>query len=322
VTGIKYINGKLILNTMSYYDAFGKVTDTTLLLENARDLFNSPRDGFFQVQGAAHTSRWISDIPPEWQAKLGGKYIFGNSNNFPINDRQSLGPTAFVVDINKFSRAASNAGHVLVPSIKLLDYKLTKIKGYTGPGTGQFIGALHPDFFNIKGNNTLWTQKSNAVYGFIIPGTSTYMVVGPSGGHHTRICYKTTYLYTKDPGCISVRTGAEYNALPPAQQAVTQKCGGYCLVNPKDRYNYYWLYNVNDLVKVKNGLLKPGSVKPYEVGRFDVPFQTDISGNPQFHPIASASFDRSKDLLYLSIEKAGAGASPVMVAYQLKRPVR
>ena len=339
ITGIKYVNGKLLLNTMNYYDSTLMNTDTSLVVENASDLSNSPIYGFFQVKGAAHTSRWISDIPSVWQPLLGGRYLYGNANNYPRNDRQSYGPSAFVVDPSQMTKNNLDQGQTHIDAVKLIDYSVSKIEGYLGyGGTGQYIGALNPDFFNIKGTNKLWTEKSKAVYGFIVPGTSTYMVVGSSGGHNSRICYKNTYKHTleafnngtlavMDNGCKTVRTGPEYSMLSPEEQAVTQECGGYCIVDPSDRHNYYWLYDVQDMLKVKQGKMKPGEVKPYKVGIFNVPFQKSVNGEPQFHPITSASYDRLHDRLYLTLFKAGPGSydnnrPPVMVVYQIdtKRP--
>lgn len=331
ITGIKYLNGSLILNAMEYYDGNNNNVDSALLIEDASNLATSKIEGFFKVEGAAHTARWISDVPAIWQPILGGDYIFGNGNNYPRNDRQSMGPSAFIVDSSKF---ISNPTSFNISSVKLLDYTLETIDEYYGyGGAGQYIGALHPDFFNIKGNNKLWTEKSKAVYGFIVPGTRTYAVIGSSGGHNSRICYKNTYTHTledfnngkrsvMDEGCATVRTQNEIDALPPSEQQGIQSCGGYCIVDPDDHTNYYWLYDVNDLIKVKNGELKPGEVLPYKTGVYNVPFQENIKGIPEFHAVASASFDPKTLTLYVSIEKAGEGSSnsnraPVMIAYEL-----
>jgi hypothetical protein len=337
ITGIKYLQGQLILNTMEYYDGQNNNIDTTLIVNNASDLANSPLSGFFQIQGAAHLTRWISEIPLEWETLLGGTHVFGNGNNYPRNGRQSYGPSAFSVDMNQITPAKFNQGVTAVASIPMIDYEVSGISEYYGyGGTGQYIGALHPDFFNINGQNKLWTEKSKAVFGFIVPNTSTYLVLGSSGGHNSRICYKNTYSKTlkdfqtgkrtvMDEGCASIRTPAEIAALPPAQQVGIQSCGGYCIVDPKDLYNFYWMYDVNDMVKVKQGLLSISMLKPYASGTFEVPFQQDINGNPEFHPIASAALDKDKNLLYISLKKAGTNGlgtqnnnrPPVMLVYKL-----
>jgi hypothetical protein len=329
ITGIKYFKGSLILNTMEYYDAHNNNIDSALLIQNAKELKNSPISGFFQVQGSAHTARWISEIPPAWQKLFEGEYIFGNGNNYPINARQSLGPSAFVVDLDRFSSTAASTS---VPSTSLIDYELTFLEGQMYPGIGSYHGALHKDFFNVSGENKLWTEKSKAVFGFIVPGTSTYAVIGSSGGHNSRICYKNTYstsvslfnsgeISAPDDGCKTVRTLTEFNTLPSEEQVGIQVCGGYCIVDPDDFGNYYWLFDVNDMLKVKNGELHPAAVRPYATGEFFVPFQQDIDGNPEFHPVASGSFDSTNNILYLTVFKAGPSTdnnnrAPVMIAFR------
>ena len=330
ITGIKYLNGGLILNAMEYYDGNNNNVDTTLHVENASDLANTPLHGFFQLDGAAHLARWISDVPTEWQTLLGGKHIFGNGNNYPRLTRQSLGPSAFVVDSTSIGPGKASA----VSSIKLLDYTMTKLDGQIYPGIGSYHGALHTDFFNVDGANHLWTQKSKAVYGFIPPGSRTYVVIGSSGGHNTRICYKNTYynsviafnngkVSSPDHACASIRTSTEYNAMTAEEKVGVTVCGGYCMVNPDDVYNYYWLYDVLDMIKVKNGEVAPSDVKPYATGKFNAPFQKTLTGSYKFLPLGSASYDAQHSELYVSIQQAGSSGMennrpPVIAVYKFK----
>ena len=83
---------------------------------------------------------------------------------------------------------------------------------------------LKKDLFNEKGNNAVWTHLSQARFGFIVPGTSTYATFGSSGGHQSGVGYKLE----------------RPNANP---------CGGYCPQDPSDQYNYYWLWDMKDLLK-------------------------------------------------------------------------
>ena len=75
-----------------------------------------------------------------------------------------------------------------------------------------------PDQYNKSLKNNLWTELSAAHYGFIIPNTSSYLVIGKSGGHNSGIGYKIT----QDNG---------------------RECGGPCSVKAGDSYNYFWFFS-------------------------------------------------------------------------------
>jgi hypothetical protein len=107
---------------------------------------------------------------------------------------------------------------------------------------------LHPDHYNESLENDIWTEVSSAYTGFIVPGTNTYAVFGSSGGHESGIGYKIT----QDDGNL---------------------CGGGCPYVAADIYNYYWLWDLKDLQKVKQGSMNPYEVRPYEYGRLNLPFE-------------------------------------------------
>ena len=172
------------------------------------------------------------------------------------------------------------------------DSKKRKIK------TQELLGfslsrPLQNDLYNEQGNNNLWTHISRARYGFIIPGTSTYATFGSSGGHQSGAGYKL-------------------------ERSNDQQCPGPCSSDPADNYNYYWLWNVQDLLKVKNGKLAADEVKPYEAGIFNVPFQTA----EYLNRIGGGSYDAKTGILYLSVLEAnntlGQYANPpVIVGYRI-----
>lgn len=141
---------------------------------------------------------------------------------------------------------------------------------------------LHADLFNDSRHNDVWTHLSRVVYGLIVPGTRTYMTIGYSGGHESGVCYK----------CNS--------------------CGGYCARSSSDYQHYYWLFDVADLLEVKQGSRSPSSVRPYDWGEFPTPFRT--------REIGGGSYDQTTGLLYLTVQRAdtqqGAYTNPpVVVAY-------
>ena len=151
---------------------------------------------------------------------------------------------------------------------------------------------------NTSGDNALWTFVSQARYGFIIPGTSTYMTVGSSGGHNSGVDNNIT----QDDGTF---------------------CHAYCSLEAADNDNYYWLWDVEDLLSVKAGQKSPHQVVTYEFGELDLPFQTDSTLNE----IGGGSYDATNGLLYLSLLRANNKLGqfnnpPIIVAYRVVTPTR
>ncbi|SHI84362.1 T9SS type A sorting domain-containing protein [Pseudozobellia thermophila] len=274
VGGLYYVNHggqpKLIVNAFEYYDAPADNTLSTLIINNASDIENSQVSGYFRFDGgAAHTSGWISPIPEAWQETLGGSHITGHSSGIPIISRCSVGPSAFAFGMNEALNATD-----AIETTALLDFNLSH--------------PLHEDLGNESGTNDIWTHLSRATYGFIVPGTRTYLTIGSSGGHESGVCYKCV----QDNGNL---------------------CGGYCTPEADDNYQYYWLWDVNDLVAVKNGSLEPHEVRPYDHGFFNTPFQANGSKK-----IGGGSFDSATGNLYLSIQSGdteqGVYARPPVIA--------
>jgi hypothetical protein len=267
---------ELLINAYEYYDAPADNTHTTLVVRHPEDLGGSAVDGFFSLQGAAHAAGWITPIPLAWQASLGGSWISGSSSGFPIIGRLSVGPSAFVFD--PLTIVGQDTAPDPVPTTALLDYSLAN--------------PLHEDLSNDSGTNDLWTHLSRAVYGFIVPGTRSYVTLGHSGGHGPDgVCYKCT------------PTGG------------AEDCGGYCSVDPDDYALYYWFYDVNDLVAVREGRKAPHELRPYAHGPFTPPFPARELGGGAYDPEAG--------LLYLTLQRAdteqGEYANPpVVVAYRIR----
>lgn len=277
IGGMKYFSngngGELLVNAYEYYDAPGDNTHTSLILRNASDLSDSAVDGYFIFDGGAgHTSGWISPVPEEWQSLLSGTHITGQSSGIPIIGRTSVGPSAFLFNSATVVGQPLSAGNISTE--KLLDFSLAN--------------PLHSDLSNEGGENNLWTHLSRAVYGLIVPGTSTYLTLGHSGGHQSGVCYKCT-------------------------QNNGNLCGGYCAPDADDNYLFYWLWDVHDLLAVKNGTIESHDVLPYDSGEFEAPFDvTEIGGG---------AFDETNGMLYLTLQRAdseqGTYANPpIVVAYK------
>lgn len=274
ITGLEIVDGSLIVNAIEYYDGAADNTSTTLVLDDASQLSTSPVSAIHQMHGAARAAGWISHVPEQWQQRLGTRHITGYSSGEPIIGRLSVGPSAFAVN---FQTDLSTSVSKSISTEELQGFSLRQ--------------PLHADLFNDSGSNMLWTHLSQARYGFAVPGTSTYMTIGYSGGHQSGLAYKT------------VRANGE-------------QCPGYCANDESDVYNHYWLWNMEDWERVKSGDLWPYEMVPYESGRLTLPFQTTQNLNV----IGGASFDETTGLLYISILEAntnGDNNPPVIVAYRV-----
>ncbi len=266
---------ELLVNAYEYYDAPGDNTQTSALIRYGGDIAGSTIDGFYTFQGGAgHTSGWISPIPGDWQTLLGGTHITGQSSGMPIISRTSVGPSAFA--FNGLDAFSAGSAADPIATVTLLDFSLSR--------------PLHDDLSNSAGTNDLWTHLSRVVFGFIHPGTRTYITLGHSGGHESGVCYKCT----QDDGTL---------------------CGGYCAPDADDYYHYFWLWDVNDLLAVKEGNLAPHDVRPYEYGILPIPFNT--------RQLGGGTFDPATGLLYLTVQRADTlqgtySNPPVVVAYSFQ----
>lgn len=273
IGGMEFINtglsGQLIINAYEYYDAPGDNSQTTLAARNSETLSSCTIDGFYSFEGGAgHTSGWISPLPAEWQTVLGGSHITGQSSGIPIISRTSVGPSAFSFN---FADLTDPSPPAIVSTAKLLDFSLAH--------------PLHSDLSNASRTNDLWTHLSRVVFGFVVPGSRTYLTIGHSGGHNSGVCYKCT----QDNGNL---------------------CGGYCAYSAEDYYHYYWLWDMNDLTAVKHGQKNSYDVRPYAYGEFPTPFATGEFGGGTYNQLSK--------LLYLTIQKAdrlqGTYSNPPVIA--------
>ena len=178
IGGMYYIGDEqysMIVNAYEYYDAPADNHTSTYIMRGVNDFSHTQVEGIDTIySAAAHLSGWISDIPLQYQTLFGGNLIFGHSSGIPIIGRASVGPSAFVMNIDLENPELGNLQFVE----RILDFSLTN--------------PLDADLSNTSLNNELWTHLSRVVYGFIVPGTKTYFTLGNSGGHESGVCYKCT----------------------------------------------------------------------------------------------------------------------------------
>ena len=277
IGGMGYVGGQLLVSGYMYYDAGGGVSHTTLALKNAADLAGSGVSGFHSFSAAAHATGWITPIPSEWQSRLGGTYIAGDGAGKPIITRNSVGPSAFAFDPT--SPWLANASPSYIALTPLLDFPFDYALGSSNLNVN-----IDDYLYNRTGNNDLWTHVSSAEIGFIIPGTRTYLTFGNTGGIDSGLGYKIT----QDTGFT---------------------CYGHCPYKASDMHNFYWAWDVNDLVKVKNGEMARYDVRPYAYGKINTPLG--------FREMIGGAFDPATNMVYLNFKNGEAGGLPAVLAYKI-----
>ena len=264
ITGIAHIDNSLIVNYINWYDANGSETDTTVMLWDAQNLTDTKMYGPYQLEGSAHAAGWISKVPSSLHELLEGTHITGSQPSASIISRLSVGPTAFAFDPRRSVIYAPADGIRTTP---LLDFSQKT------PLYDKNVYSVQPSFEKLITNedkrNKLWTLSSGAAYGFIVPGTRTYLTIGKSGGHESGIGYKIT----QDNG---------------------HECGGPCPYAHTDKYSFYWAWDIIDLLRVKAGLSLPHELRPYAYGKFPIPnsFRSLTMGG--------ADYDEQNGRLYIS----------------------
>jgi|FLYM01.1.fsa_nt_gi hypothetical protein len=259
ITGMYFDYGRLIINTMKYYDAAAKAKNTTIVISNVNNLQAAKDLQFYQLEYGARAAGWMSSIPTPWKNLFKADLVVGNGNGRPINARLSIGPSALLTNVRQIVNADLTEGAIPLQPLQL--YSLQE--------------SLHDDLKNQTRTNKLLTELSRPVYGFIIPNTRTYMVVGSSGGHRSGVGYK---LKRKD--------GSE--------------CPGFCANDINDMVNYYWLFDANNWSEVISGQKLASQVQPYSFGELKLPFSTPDN----FKPVTGATFSKADNILYISLDRA------------------
>ena len=138
--------------------------------------------------------------------------------------------------------------------------------------------------------NDMWTMESIGSVEFIVPGTRTYVIIGRHGGRQSGICYKCTNNF-----------GHAY--------------GGYGAPDGDDYEYYYWFFDVNDLVAVRQGKMRPVDVRPYAKG----PLPNPIAENMRWMTrIGGGTYDAASGLLYVTLQRHGN--PPVVAVYEVGAP--
>lgn len=311
------VNGKLLFNMIQQYDA-----DTPNMYHLGRlDLTTGEIDGLYAVEGKYLATGWMGELPKKWADLLGWSHYMGNAHMFSIVGRSPSGPTFFGVNLGDVADATPDELLDGIDTEMFLGYKnrqrqaLFKTKypdkteryGFTemhynvvenrkntNPDSKTSIAVDYPGQADPAGND-VWTIRSRVGDGFVVG--DTYVCIGSSAGHRGGMGYR-----------IIDSNGKQWKG--PASYLY-------------DDYGpYYWLYDMNDLLRVKRGELKPYEVLPYEYGPWQHPL-TNIThqGTENKNEIIGGSYDETEGVVYLSLRSAD-GNKPVIMALQVTDDVQ
>lgn len=255
MNGILEYNGKLLISSENDYNT-GDPSPNIQFLSNSENLSASTNTGLMNLGGESKSGGWLTKVPNNAISLIGGEYVAGWSSVRSITSRYSQGPSLYV--FNPEDVVTANAGDN-VASTELMVYPY-------GGGNELVVGG---DLY-LKDTDPLWGSMAKGRYGFIIPNTNYYMVVGTHAGLNDGVGYKIT----NDEG--------ELGGGPDSYVAA-------------DKYSYYWLYDLNDIVNATN----PHDPVPFSYGKWMHPF--DNRGRVG---ISSASFDEINNKLYINLNGA------------------
>ena len=282
IYGIYEHNDNILFNYQVYYDAALPFATQTLAVKGSSTLSTpaSNTSGAYEWSpGVSRAGGWISPIPAEWQTDLGGDHITGftSGTTIAILGRLSVGPSAFAFNIADIINTPPASGSS-ISTTELMNFPYPDVLGL-GSTSNVDDWLLEP--------GRIWNNGTDSTYGFIIPGTSTYMCVGHQAGFTSGLGYK-------------LRDGTSQTDF-----------GDYDAVDVNDYRNAYWLFDVNDFVAVRAGTIAPESIVPYEYGTLNVKFEGDpITGLNQ---ISSATFDPATNRFYISVAEVDNLQSPFSV---------
>lgn len=317
IGGMYYSDGELIVHCFTYYDGQGNNTDTTLVVRDALNLGTSDIDGFFKFSGKMHITGWMSAIPLEYQTDFGADMITGQGPRWAIDSRNSMGPSAWGFNLSDIIGNSLSSGDIA--NSKYSDFSINNnmaenevgwldFNGYEDGYGYNYIdpvyqqGQLFNDYYDPKhvGTNTLHTVNTAPVLGMIVPGTKTYAVFG-----------NITFL-DSGGGYKIVDSHGNLGAGPEPWDR-------------DDHHNYFWFFNVDDLLEAHNGTKESYEVKPYSWGKFVTPYDTQVypggENTPYKVDISGGTYDEVNDIMYLSMSYADwTGNSyeslPIIVAYK------
>jgi hypothetical protein len=186
ITGMLIVDGMLYVNAETWYDAGGDNVDTTLVATSAYDIAGSTTKGLFALNGGANCAGYMGRIPPEFQSLFGGaEYYTGWSSVYSIISRYSLGPSFWTFRPQDMQQAGARN----IAATPRMNYP------YSG-GPSQWLSPRATEWADqgVAGpfppSDALWNPLSKGVYGFFIPNSRTWCVIGATAGLVSGMGYK------------------------------------------------------------------------------------------------------------------------------------
>ena len=272
IYGMYEQNNNLLFNFARFYDPSdggANITNNEVvgIHANASNLSASGQvSGAFQYTAENRAPGWISPIPSNWQAQLGGTHISGFTSGASVSiiSRLSAGPSAHVFDIDDILNPVPANGSV-VTTTAAMDFPLPNIMGNTGAADVDAV---------MSASGSIWNFISSTLYCAIIPNTDTYACFGFDGGYFSGNSYKLR----------DNTTGVD--------------TGDFDAIDANDYRNTYYFFDVNDFVLALNGQINPYDIVPYAWGEFNPPF----GGSQQtLKRISGAVFDPATNRFYVSL---------------------
>jgi len=286
ITGLMCYEDELIVNSEDWYDAAADNHDTTLVVRDSSNLFDSTIDGYFEMSGRANAAGYMGKIPASLQQAFGGaEYYTGWSSVYSITSRYSQGPSLWT--FRPQDLADSTGGPVTSKSYMNFPYSGGPSQWLSPTATYYAAQGIDGPFAPA---DPIWNALSKGMYGFFAPHTNTFMVIGSTGG---------------------LRSGIGYKAV----QSNGNVCGGPCPFEPDDYYNYYWLFDVDDIQNTSN----TWAPRPYEYGEWKLP--VEFVTNPSSHLIIGGTVDDDGGLLYVALSNAAQVGNydrpPLILTFEL-----
>jgi hypothetical protein len=229
-----------------------------------------------QVAGKARAAGYMFKVPSELAERIGSEYITGWATNNAIVSRYSQGPSLYRFKPEQAIDAVLTVDRT-IDTNPLMFFPFSEDKQLV-EGANLYTLDISP----------IWGPVTHAPYGFIIPETTYFLAVGRHTGIHSGIGYKIT-------------------------QSNGNVCGGPCSYDSNDVYNYFWIFDVNEMLDAE----EPWLVQPISYGKWSHPY--DRNGT---HQVIGGTFDDQNSILYLTIsEAAKIGAydtPPLIIGYQIK----
>ena len=276
INGILYHNQNLLVSSEVWYDGSGSNADNLQVFSSAHEIRASGFTGMLQVEGQAKAAGYMFKVPDDLTEKIGTEYLIGWATNYSIVSRYSQGPSLY-----RFKPEQA------IDSVLTVDRKIDTDALMVFPYAQGKQLVEGSDRYTLD-ISPIWGPTTNAKYGFIIPGTTYFLAIGQHSGLHSGIGYKIT----QDNG---------------------NSCGGPCPYERDDVYNYFWIFDVEDMLEAE----QPWSVSPISYGKWSHPY--DKSGTRE---VIGGTYDDQKNILYLSIRGAGQTGDydrpPLIISYKIK----